>query len=86
MVAGAGGAWLFQQLVSDLVQNGVLPQLAYNLSLNLVFWALAVTAVAAWYHGEKGRQEVPASERWILVALAGGWLATSVAVVLLEGP
>jgi hypothetical protein len=36
---------------------------------------LLAVAIAGWFHGRKGRQEMPAVEKWLLGALALGWVA-----------
>lgn len=49
----------------------------YSASLVLAITAVAVSAVIAWFHGERGRQRAPATEYIILAVLIVGGLALS---------
>jgi tRNA A-37 threonylcarbamoyl transferase component Bud32 len=70
------------ELVSGLIQNGMLPQRAYQLSMNFAVWALGASAVLAWFHGAKGTQKTTTREKVILAVLGIGWIATTVWVLL----
>jgi serine/threonine-protein kinase len=72
---------VFTELVQSLTDDELLPAISYRLSLNLAAWALAASAVLAWFHGEKGKQSVPMVEKWILAVLAVGWLLVTVVSV-----
>ena len=73
---------MITELVSGLIQNGMLPQRAYHLSMTFAVWALAASAVLAWFHGAKGTQETTTREKVILAVLGVGWIATTVWVLL----
>lgn len=76
-----GGGFAVVEAVSTLVERGVLPNLAFELCL--VFWLAGIPAslTVAWFHGEKGEQQVRPAEIWILGSIAVGWLVAT-AVVL----
>lgn len=81
VVAGASG-WVLLQIVDQLVQQGLLPRVVYALTLNLVGFGLVATGIVAWFHGEKGAQDVRPTEVWLLVLVAVGWIAASVLIVV----
>jgi serine/threonine protein kinase len=81
-LAFAGGMALLG-LVIGLVDIGRLPPIAFDLTINLIAWGLLASGVLAWFHGERGTQRVPTSERWILAAIVAGWSA--VTWILLRG-
>lgn len=70
VVAYAAASWAALQVVDQLVGNGVMPALAYRIVLTLAICGLPGALVVSWFHGAKGRQEIPAIERWVLVAVA----------------
>jgi hypothetical protein len=72
---------VFTELVQNLTDDELLPAISYRLSLNLAAWALAASAVLAWFHGEKGKQTVPMVEKWILAGLGVGWLLVTVVLM-----
>ena len=80
LAVGLGGGLL--QTVDMLEAQGWLPPAAFSLALVSVVFAVPAAAVLAWFHGERGRQRVPALEIWLLVALVAGWVAAVVAVLL----
>jgi hypothetical protein len=69
------------ELVDQLVGNAMLPPVAFLLAIVTVFWGLVATMVVAWFHGEKGRQEVGTLERWLLGVVVVGWVLTVWGVV-----
>lgn len=64
-------------LVASLVDIETLPEVSVELAINLAAWGLLASFVLAWFHGEKGRQEVTPVERWILASMAIGWLVAT---------
>ncbi len=58
---GAAG-WVAVQVVNDIVDRGVLPEVAFRLALVWYVAGVLATLVIGWYHGEKGRQDVPRTE------------------------
>lgn len=80
LVGGAGLTLI--EVVPTLQDAGWLPPAALPVTLVSVLFAVPASIVVAWFHGERGRQRVPALEIWILAGLAAGW-ATAVAAVLI---
>jgi TolB-like protein/tetratricopeptide (TPR) repeat protein len=66
VVAYAAAAWVALQLADQLVANEVLPRVVYAAVLTLAICAAPGALVVAWFHGAKGRQDVPREEVWIL--------------------
>jgi serine/threonine protein kinase len=64
-------------LVGTLSQSQRLPEWTLDAAINLTVWALLASMVLAWFHGERGRQDIPTIEKWILAVLAVGWLGVS---------
>jgi eukaryotic-like serine/threonine-protein kinase len=56
------GGWVALQLMDQLTQQGILPEVLYEL---LLIWYLAgipAAVLVGWNHGEKGKQKAPLSE------------------------
>jgi serine/threonine protein kinase len=74
--AYVAGAWLAVEASSYLRDEFSLDQTVSRLvPLSVPFGFFAVSIVG-WFHGEKGRQRMPSVEKWLLWALAVGWVAT----------
>jgi len=69
VVAYAAVSWAALQLIDQLVGNGVLPAVAYRGLLAFVICGSPGALIVSWYHGARGRQEVPAIERWLLAGV-----------------
>ncbi|HUE77714.1 MAG TPA: serine/threonine-protein kinase, partial [Longimicrobiales bacterium] len=77
IVSGTFAAGLvFLGLVMGAVDIERLPDVAFELALDAVVWAVLASGVLAWFHGEEGPQEMPAVEKWILAGVGAGWLAS----------
>lgn len=71
----AGGVGLGTMgLVDQLVENELLPDIAYRLTLVTALCAVAVAGVVGWFHGERGRQKSPTVERVLLAIIALVWI------------
>lgn len=70
LVAYGAGSWAVLELIDQLVGNEMLPAVAYRVVLTLVICGLPGALVVSWFHGAKGRQEIPPIERWLLAAVA----------------
>ncbi len=81
VLAAAAGAWLLLQFVSMLVEQGTLGRIFWRLTLPLSICGVLATAVIAWFHGEKGRQEASALEYVLLAGIAVVWLGISTWIV-----
>lgn len=71
LLAYSVSGWVLLQVVDQLGQNGIVPPVAYAVTLGLFAVGFVAATVVAWFHGEKGRQEVGALEKAIYVLLAG---------------
>ncbi|GMR13723.1 MAG: hypothetical protein BMS9Abin29_1938 [Gemmatimonadota bacterium] len=69
----AVSAWVALQVLGELVERGILPEIVYRLGFVLFMGGFAASIVLGWYHGEKGRQK---ATRLGITLLAGVALAT----------
>lgn len=63
------GGWLVLQVVDQLAQNRVLPSYAYHAVLTFIVCGFPGALIVSWFHGAKGRQSVPAIEKWMLASV-----------------
>ena len=68
-------------IVDQLIDQGILPDRAYPLTLNLAVFGLLASGVVAWFHGERGRQQVTMTEKAIMSVLGVLWLAITIVLV-----
>lgn len=81
VVSYAAAAWIALEVVSQLVEQGILPGVVYVVLLVLVVGGLAVATILGWYHGEKGNQAVTRPE----VAMLAVVILTTVAFAYRAG-
>lgn len=62
--------WIGLEVVDQLIQNEVLPQLTYKVALVWYLAGIPAALLVGWHHGEKGRQYAPLSEKVIILGLA----------------
>ncbi len=74
LVAFVAGGWIVLQVVDQLADRGVLPELSYRITLAVVAACLPGAIIVAWFHGAKGHQEMPRIEAVLLTLV--GLLAT----------
>ncbi len=77
VVAYAAASWAALQVIDQLVGNDVLPSVMYRVVLTLAICGLPGAFVVSWFHGARGRQEIPSIERWLLAAVAMFALGTT---------
>lgn len=82
-------AWIALEVVSQLVEQSILPRLVYVVLLVWVVGGFVATMILGWYHGEKGNQAATRGELAMLavVALAtlgGSWQAARAHMAGLE--
>lgn len=66
----AGGAWLLLEATDFFVDNyGLAPRLL-DIAVLLIVLGFPAALIIAWYHGEKGRQQVAKTEASLLLTLA----------------
>ena len=75
--AYAAGGWLVLQLVDQLADRGIIPELSYRVALTLFLCLIPGAFIVAWFHGAKGDQKAPAMERWLLAGVLLIGLGTS---------
>lgn len=81
LAAGSAGLVLLG-IANDLVERGLLPGVAYPLTLAFVAFGLAAVSVLSWFHGEKGRQRWRVLEIAILGVLTVTWIGVSAYIIL----
>lgn len=75
--------WAVLQVVDQVVDRSVLPNIVYRVFLTAFLSGLPGALIVSWFHGAKGRQHVSALEGWLLgcagiFAIATtGWVARS---------
>ncbi|NNM32712.1 MAG: hypothetical protein HKO53_06580 [Gemmatimonadetes bacterium] len=81
LVTYAAAGWLVLQLVDQVVDREVLPEVVYRVALTLVLCGFPGALIVSWFHGAKGAQRAPALEKWMLAGVglfavaASGWVA-----------
>lgn len=81
LIAGAAG-WALMTFIDQLADRGVVPDIAYRLTLPFVASAVAAATVVAWFHGERGKQQANVLE-WILLSVIGViWLTVTTWIVV----
>jgi len=75
------GGWIILQVVDQLVDRSVLPNLVYIIALIWYGLGLVAAMIIGWNHGEKGKQEAPRSEVIALILLTLFALSSSGIVV-----
>ena len=82
IVVGFGGtAWLATEVADRMIDRSWLPPSSSELLLAFLVVGLPGAMVVAWFLGEKGPQDMPRIEAWILGALTLVWVAWSVAIL-----
>ncbi len=75
-------AWALLQIVDQLADRDVLPEVAYRLVLVAAVTGLPAVLTGAWFHGKRGRQEIEPLEYWVFGGLALIWLAVSAFILI----
>jgi TolB-like protein/tetratricopeptide (TPR) repeat protein len=81
LIAYLAAGWVAIEVVDQLVDNELLPAIAYRLVLLWYIAGLPGAAVVAWFHGEQGRQRAPKSEIAFLTLLVLGLVGFSARTV-----
>ncbi|MFV2006972.1 MAG: hypothetical protein ACC667_05975 [Longimicrobiales bacterium] len=77
VVSYAAAAWIAIEVVDQLVDRGILPDLVYLILLVWFVGGLAAASIIGWNHGEKGDQLFTRGEMMLLgVVIAGTLLGT----------
>lgn len=73
--------WIGVEVVSDFVDRGRLPDVAYTVALLWYVAGLGAALFVGWNHGEKGRQRAPLSEILALALIGIATLGLSASTV-----
>lgn len=83
LVAG----WVGLSVLDQLIGQGVLPPILYDLALVLFIGGVPASLIIGWYHGEKGEQQVPRREVVLLsVVVLGTLITTGIVYQSEQGP
>ena len=80
-VSFIGIGWVALEVVDQLADRGILPEVLYNVVLIWFVVGIPAALLIGWHHGEKGRQKAPLSEVALLLMLAvmgAGWSVSTV--------
>jgi drug/metabolite transporter (DMT)-like permease len=69
-LAYLAAGWVVLQVIGELGDNGILPPVVFRAAFALYLCALPGALIVSWFHGAKGRQDVPRLEK-ILLAVVG---------------
>jgi TolB-like protein len=63
------GGFVVLNVADQLADRGVVPELAYRITLIWYLFGIPAALLIGWYHGEKGKQKAPLSEISLLIML-----------------
>lgn len=59
----AAVSWVILQIIDQVVNRSIMPELVYKISLTLVLALSPGVLIFAWFHGAKGAQKAPPVEK-----------------------
>lgn len=80
-VAYCAAGWAVLEVADMLAENGMVPAWAWRATFVLFLSGLPGAVIVSWFHGARGRQEVPRLERWLLAGVGVMALAVTGTVV-----
>lgn len=80
-VAYCAAGWAVLEVADMLTENSVIPAWAWRATFALFLSGLPGAVIVSWFHGARGRQEVPRAERWLLAGVGVMALAVTSTVV-----
>ena len=80
VVAYVGGGWLVLEGIGLLVEQGIVPEVAFGLALVAYITGIPASLILGWYHGEKGQQRMRLPEILLLTLVGIGGLGSGVYV------
>lgn len=80
--AYVAGGWIAVEAAGMFQNRGLVPEWLFWLTAVSVVFGFFAVSVVGWFHGEKGRQKMPAVEKWLLGVLALGWVVSCSWVVI----
>lgn len=69
MATYAAAGWVVLEIIGELIERGILPEIAFQAALVWYIGGFAASLIIGWVHGEKGQQRAPISELIALGAL-----------------
>lgn len=69
VIAYGAAGWAVLEGVDTLADNGILPSWSYVAFFSLFLCGLPGAVIVSWFHGAKGRQQMPGIERWLLAGV-----------------
>ncbi|MGD8279176.1 MAG: hypothetical protein PVH00_14155 [Gemmatimonadota bacterium] len=87
VVAYLAAGWAVLEVVGELGDNGIVPPVVFRAALTLLVCGFPGALTVAWFHGAKGRQDVPRIEKWIIgIVTVFALVATGYVVRAFERP
>ena len=83
LVAYAVSGFVALEAVDQFVERDILPEFAWGLVLIFYLTGFPATLVFSWFHGEKGAQDPPPIEIWLLSGM--GLIAVVASVIFVRG-
>lgn len=81
VVGYLAGGWIVLQVMDQLTNQGIVPDVGYDLSLVWYLAGIPLALVVGWYHGEKGHQHVSRREIVLLALFALVGIGATVPIV-----
>ncbi|MFC1661484.1 serine/threonine-protein kinase, partial [Gemmatimonadota bacterium] len=75
------GSWIALEAVSLGEGRGYFSSSVFNFTLTTAIFGFLAVNILAWFHGKKGRQTWPRSERWMLGGVVVGWVVACLVVL-----
>lgn len=69
-VAYCAAGWAALEVVDMVAENGMVPAWVWRATFALFLSGLPGAVIVSWFHGARGKQDVPPLERWLLGAVA----------------
>ena len=75
-------AWIGIEAASLFQSRDAIDDWLFWLTAETALFGFFAVSVIGGFHGERGRQSMPAAEKWLLSVLAVGWIGVSLWVLL----
>jgi len=76
------GSWGILEFTQYLAEEGFLVPAAEDVVLLSIPFGFLAVSILGWFHGKKGRQEMPLVEKWLLGLLVVGWVVGLVTALI----
>lgn len=81
LLAYLAAGWVVLQVIGELGDNGILPPVVFRAVFALYLSALPGALIVSWFHGAKGRQDVPRIEK-VLLGVVGIFALSTTGLVV----